>query len=100
MTREEFWLQIYMASYNEFHDNWTAKRDADAAVAAYDKALKEYGEACKEAPVWPEGSLPWAMAQMKDGERYTERIYRKATGDFPNRLMPYDVTALDWVVRP
>lgn len=48
MTREEFWLQIYMASYSEFHDNWTAKRDANAALAAYDEALKEYGEACDD----------------------------------------------------
>ena len=111
MTREEFWMQVYMASYGEFHDSDIAKRDANAALAAYDEALKKYGEACKDAPVWPKGSLPWAMAQMQLGDRFSDRLRRKECQGFPTwaahpketivylpLIHPDDAKALDWEV--
>lgn len=73
MTREDFWMQVYMASFNDQHYGDQAIEDANRALAAYDEALKKYGEACKDAPVWPKGSLPWAMAQIPkvpDGRCY------------------------------
>lgn len=47
MTREEFWMQVYMASFNYHHCGDDAIKDANEALAAYDEALKKYGEACK-----------------------------------------------------
>ncbi len=47
MTREDFWMQVYMASFNDQHYGDQAIEDANRALAAYDEALKKYGEACK-----------------------------------------------------
>lgn len=47
MTREEFWMHVYMASFNDQHYGDQAISEANAALAAYDEALKKYGEAEK-----------------------------------------------------
>ena len=114
MTREEFWMQVYMASFNEFHDSDNAQWDADHALTAYDEALKKYDEALKLPSLkvdWPEGSLGWAIQRLQLGDEFKEKLRRKETGRFPDYteasdavykelplIHPCDANALDWEV--
>lgn len=107
MTREDFWMQVYMASFNYQHYGDQAISDANDALAAYDKALKEYGEARKEGVVWPEGSLPWACNEAKDKGMFTLRRYSCREdcsvvlgGNTVLGTLGASALALDWYVAP